>query len=291
MANRSIEAIIAPPTPHMVGDGFRVHGFIPGVPRLNFQRMDPFLVLDYNAKFYFPPSDVPKGVGVHPHKGFETVTIAYKGSVAHHDSHGGGGVIHEGDVQWMTAASGLLHKEFHEEAFSKQGGIFQMVQLWINLPAKDKQAKPKYQPIQAKDIKQYTLDGHAGTVGVIAGSYKGVEGPAHTFTPVNMFNTKLHKGGKANFSFPSEFTTAMIVIEGSISINNEKEAPTDHFVLMNNDGEDFMIEAREDAVILVLSGQPIREPIAAHGPFVMNTREELIQAFEDFNQGKFGYLE
>lgn len=291
MSIRRIEAIIAPPSPHMVGDGFRVHGFIPGVPRLNFQRMDPFLVLDYNSKFYFPPSKVPKGVGVHPHKGFETVTIAYKGSVAHHDSSGGGGVIHEGDVQWMTAANGILHKEYHEEEFSKNGGEFQMVQLWVNLPAKDKATHPKYQSIKKSDIKIVPLENNEGNIEVIAGSYKGIKGPASTFTPVNMFNAQLNKGGKAEFSFPTSYTTAMLVIEGSIRINGEKEAPLNHFVLMDNNGENFSIEALEDTVVLVLSGQPIRESIAAHGPFVMNTREELIQAFEDFNLGKFGYLE
>lgn len=291
MATRRIEAIIAPPAPHMVGDGFRVHGFIPAVPRLNMQRMDPFLVLDYNAKFSFPPSETPKGVGVHPHKGFETVTIAYKGSVAHHDSSGGGGVIHEGDIQWMTAGNGVLHKEYHEEKFSREGGVFQMVQLWVNLPAKDKQTPPKYQSIKSTDVQKYELENNAGRIDIIAGEYQGLKGPAETFTPVNLFNARLVKGGKADFSFPADFTTAMIVIEGSIRVNNDKDAPTDHFILMDNNAEDFSIEATEDAVVLVLSGQPIRESIAAHGPFVMNTREELIQAFEDFNLGKFGYLE
>lgn len=291
MSTRRIEAIIAPPPAHMVGDGFRVHGFIPGVPRLNFQRMDPFLVMDYNSKFYFPPTNKQRGVGVHPHKGFETVTIAYKGSVAHHDSSGGGGVIHEGDVQWMTAASGILHKEYHEEAFSKKGGEFQMVQLWVNLPAKDKTAAPKYQSLKASDLKTFQLDNRAGVIEIIAGNYQGITGPASTFTPVHLFNAKLIQGGNANFSFPKDFTTAMLVVEGSIRINDEKDAPTNHFVLMDNNGEDFNIEASEDATVLVLSGQPIRESIAAHGPFVMNTREELIQAFDDFNLGKFGYLE
>lgn len=291
MSTRRIEAIIAPPAPHMVGDGFRVHGFIPGVPRLNFQRMDPFLVMDYNSKYYFPPSKSPRGVGVHPHKGFETVTIAYKGSVAHHDSSGGGGVIQEGDVQWMTAANGVLHKEYHEEAFSKKGGDFQMVQLWVNLPANDKKSAPKYQSIKASDMKNYPLENNAGTIEIIAGSYKGLKGPASTFTPVNMFNARLNKGGNADFSFPSDYTTALLVVEGSIIVNGDKEAPLNHFVLMDNNGEDFMIEAKEDAVVLILSGQPIRESIAAHGPFVMNTREEILQAFEDFNLGKFGYLE
>ena len=287
---RNIEAIIAPPTPHMVGDGFRVHGFIPGVPKLNFNRMDPFLVLDYNSKFYMSPTDTPRGVGVHPHKGFETVTIAYHGSVAHHDSSGGGGVIHQGDVQWMTAANGVLHKEFHEENFSRQGGDFQMVQLWVNLPAKDKRSAPKYQSISNDKMGKHILKDDAGYIEVIAGEYLDTKGPASTFTPVHMMNAKLNKGGKATFTFPFNYTTFAIVIEGTVKMN-DKEIPQDHLVLFDNKGEDFTIEANENAIVLVLSGEPIREPIAAHGPFVMNTREELIEAFEDFNMGKFGYLE
>ncbi len=287
---KTVEKVIAPPPAHMVGDGFRVHGFIPGVPQLNFQRMDPFLVLDYNAKFYFPPSEQPRGVGVHPHKGFETVTIAYKGSVAHNDSSGGGGIIHEGDVQWMTAANGILHKEFHEENFSKNGGDFQMIQLWVNLPAKDKKSPPKYQAITAEHIKKHELNNGMGRIDIIAGEYKGKKGPASTFTPIHLFNARLNKGGQADFSFPKEYTTAMIIVEGSILINNNEKAPLNHFVLMNNDGSEFQIEATEDAVVFVLSGEPIQEPIAARGPFVMNTEEELQLAFRDFRNGKFGEL-
>ncbi len=288
---KNIEAVIAPPSPHFVGDGFRVHGFIPGVPRLNFQRMDPFLVMDYNSAFYFPPTDRPRGVGVHPHKGFETVTIAYKGSVAHKDSSGGGGVIKEGDVQWMTAGNGVLHKEFHEENFSKHGGSFQMVQLWVNLPAKDKKVAPKYQAITKDNIKKYPLEDNAGTIEVIAGKYKEVTGPASTFSPVHLMNAKLNKGGKADFSFPRDYTTALLVIEGNILVNEDRNVPTDHFLLFGNEGDLFSIEATENAVVLVMSGAPLKEPIAAHGPFVLNTQEELVQAFEDFNNGKFGVLE
>ncbi len=291
MNTRRIEAVIAPPAPHWVGDGFRVHGFIPGVPRLSMQRMDPFLVMDYNSKYHFPPTESLRGVGVHPHKGFETVTIAYKGSVAHHDSSGGGGVIQEGDVQWMTAGSGVLHKEFHEESFSKTGGDFQMVQLWVNLPAKDKKHPPRYQTIKAGEMAKKILDNGAGTVEVVAGNYLGTQGPAKTFTPVNLFNARLNKGGRADFSFPAKYATALLVLEGEIRVNDEKEAPVNHFVLMGDDGMDFTIEAQENALVLVLSGEPIKEPIAAHGPFVMNSRAELVEAFNEFNTGKFGYLE
>lgn len=291
MATKKIELVAEPRAPHFVGDGFRVHNFIPSGFRLDMERMSPFIMLDYNSKYHFPPSEIPKGVGVHPHRGFETVTIAYKGKVAHHDSAGGGGIIGEGDVQWMTAASGVLHKEYHEEEFSKTGGEFQMVQLWVNLPAKDKMSSPKYQAIANSEMGIYTLPDNAGVIEVIAGNYKEVKGPAATFTPVNMQNAKLNKGGKASFSFPATYNTALLVIEGSIKVNDDKTVPTDHFVLFENEGEDFTIEAMEDAVVLVLSGEPINEPIFPHGPFVMNTREEIIQAIEDFNNGKFGHLE
>ncbi|WP_452224112.1 pirin family protein [Lacinutrix chionoecetis] len=291
MKTKAVELIASPRAPHFVGDGFRVHNFIPSGFRLDMQRMDPFILLDYNSTYKFPPSTKPKGVGVHPHRGFETVTIAYKGKVAHHDSSGGGGVIGEGDVQWMTAASGVLHKEYHEEEWSKTGGDFQMVQLWVNLPKKDKMSKPKYQAIKHDAINRYTLEDNAGHIEVIAGEYQGTTGVASTFTPINMFNAKLNKGGKATFNFPANFNTALLVLEGDIVINNTEEAPTDHLALMENDGETFTIKATDNATVLILSGEPINEPIAAHGPFVMNTKEELKEAFNDFNNGKFGYLE
>ncbi|MCK0125349.1 pirin family protein [Gelidibacter sp. F2691] len=291
MTTKTVELIASPQEPHFVGDGFRVHNFIPSGFRLDMQRMNPFLMLDYNSTYTFPPSDQPKGVGVHPHKGFETVTIAYKGRVAHHDSSGGGGVIGEGDIQWMTAAKGILHKEYHEEEWSKTGGDFQMVQLWVNLPAKDKKSDPKYQAIKNEDVPVYTLPEDAGTIEVIAGNYKDTQGAASTFTPVHMYNARLTKGGTADFQFPKNYNTALLVLEGSIVVNGKEKAPTDHLALMANDGENFKIEASEDALVLVLSGEPINEPIAAQGPFVMNTRAELIAAFNDYNIGKFGYLE
>ena len=291
MATKKIELVAEPRAPHFVGDGFRVHNFIPSGYRLDMERMSPFIMLDYNSKYHFPPSEIPKGVSVHPHRGFETVTIAYKGKVAHHDSAGGGGIIGEGDVQWMTAASGVLHKEYHEEEFSKTGGEFQMVQLWVNLPAKDKMSQPKYQAITNAQMGQYKLADNAGFIEVIAGSYQDVKGPASTFTPVHMQNAKLNKGGKASFTFPSHYNTSLLVIEGSIKVNDAEIVSTDHFVLFENEGEDFTIEALENSIVLVLSGEPINEPIFPHGPFVMNTREEIIQAIDDFNEGKFGTLE
>ncbi|MGQ3678153.1 pirin family protein [Tenacibaculum discolor] len=289
MKTRSIEKIVKPGTPHFVGDGFRVHNFIPGTSTM--QRMDPFIMLDYNSKYNFPPTDKPKGVGVHPHRGFETVTIAYKGRVEHGDSAGGGGIISEGDVQWMTAASGVLHKEFHETEWSKTGGEFQMVQLWVNLPAKDKMSPPKYQAIANAEMAKIPLADGGGEIEVIAGEYKGNKGPASTFSPVNMFNVKLKKGVKTQLTFPEKYTTAILSVEGSVKVNESNSVLEDHFALFKNDGDTFTLEALEDAVILVLSGEPLKEPIAAHGPFVMNTKQELIEAFQDFNTGKFGYLE
>ena len=291
MKIKTVELVARPREPHFVGDGFRVHNFIPSGFWMDMERMDPFILLDYNSTYTFPPSEKPKGVGVHPHKGFETVTIAYKGKVAHHDSSGGGGVIGEGDVQWMTAANGVLHKEYHDKEWSKKGGEFQMVQLWINLPAKDKRSNPKYQAIKNDDINRYELQDGAGTIEVIAGDYKNVKGSASTFTPIHMFNAKLKSGGKADFQFPEVYNTAILVLEGNILINNKEDIPTDHLALMANEGEFFEIEAIDDAMVLILSGKPINESIAAQGPFVMNTREELVQAFNDFKTGKFGHLE
>ena len=287
---KKIDHIIAPGSAHMVGDGFRVNNFIPSAIGLDMHRMNPFIMLDYNQKMEVFPSNTPRGVGVHPHRGFETVTIAYRGRIAHHDSGGGGGVIGEGDVQWMTAASGVLHKEYFEENFAREGGIFQMVQLWVNLPAKDKMSPPKYQAIPKEKMGKYILEDGLGHVEIIAGNYRGIEGPAFTHTPVHLYNARLQKGGRASFSFPAAYSTALLVIEGEIKVNNSDQVPESHFVLFGRQGEEFEIEATENALVLVLGGEPIPEPIAAHGPFVMNSREELIQAFNDYNDGKFGYL-
>jgi redox-sensitive bicupin YhaK (pirin superfamily) len=290
MTTKQVEKIISPKPAHFVGDGFRVHNFIPGTQGIDMKRMDPFIMLDYNAKFHFNGTDQPRGVGVHPHRGFETVTIAYQGQVQHHDSAGGGGIIGEGDVQWMTAAKGVLHKEYHEKEWAKTGGIFQMVQLWVNLPSVYKMSCPKYQAIRNSDMKKVDL-GEDGFVEIIAGTYQDQKGPALTFSPVHVMNAKLKKDGKADFSFPADFNTAALVIEGSININDEGKIPVNHFILFKNEGESFTIEAKEDSIILIISGMALNEPIYAHGPFVMNSRDEIMQAFEDYNLGKFGYLE
>ena len=290
MKRRTVEIVAAPKPAHFVGDGFRVHNFIPGYPGMDMKRMDPFIMLDYNSKYHFSATEIPRGVGVHPHRGFETVTIAYQGKVEHHDSSGGGGVIGQGDVQWMTAASGVLHKEFHETEWAKAGGIFQMVQLWINLPAKDKMSAPKYQSIVDSEKTRVSLANDAGLVEVIAGAYQGEKGTASTFSPLHIYNANLHKGGEAEFELPADYNTALLVIEGSIVVNGQEHVATDHLALMANDGEAFSIQASEDAVVLILSGKPLNEPIASHGPFVMNTQEEIVEAFQDFQAGKFGYL-
>jgi redox-sensitive bicupin YhaK (pirin superfamily) len=291
MKTKQVEMIMKPREHHWVGDGFRVHNFIPSGYRLDMERMDPFILLDYHSKYHYPPTDRPRGVGVHPHRGFETVSIAYKGRIAHHDSHGGGGVIGEGDVQWMTAASGILHKEYHEKEWSKTGGDFHMVQLWTNLPSRDKMSAPKYQAITNDAMGKVFLPANGGTIEVIAGEYQGTRGPASTFSPIHLMNARLNEGGKADFSFPDGFHTALLVIEGSIQVNEKETVPADHFVLFEDAGEVFSIQALENCILLVMSGEPLHEPIAAQGPFVMNTREELYQAYQDFHNGKFGHLE
>lgn len=286
---KKIERIVSKPArPGMVGDGFRVFNYIPGG-GIAQQRISPFLMLDFNAAFDFGKSDHIRGVDVHPHKGFETVTIAYKGSVAHNDSAGNSGVIHPGDVQWMTAGAGILHKEYHEEAFSKRGGLFEMVQLWVNLPKKDKLTNPHYQSLAKDQIAKVELLNNAGVVNVIAGEFNGVKGAATTYSPVNVFDIKLNNDGEVETSLPSGYNTALLVINGSVTVNDEKAAEHS-FVLFKNDGEDIHIKADEDSVVLVLSGEPLNEPIASYGPFVMNTQQEIIESIEEFQAGKFGVL-
>lgn len=285
---KKVAAILNPPAPHMVGDGFRVHNFFPSGYKI---KMDPFYLLDYNAKIEFSPTNKLRGVGVHPHRGFETVTITYHGAVAHHDSAGNSGVIYPGDVQWMTAGSGILHKEYHEESYSKKGGLFQMVQLWVNLPAKFKMSTPKYQALANASIAKYELPNAGGTIEVIAGEYQGTKGNATTFTPIEMYNVRLNVAAKASLSSPANYNTALVVIEGSITVNGTEQAVTNQMVHFAHEGTTIEIEAKENSVVLFLAGEPINEPIAQYGPFLMNKPEELQQAIEDYNTGKFGYLE
>ncbi len=288
METKEVASVLKAPAPHMVGDGFRVHNFFPGGYKI---KMSPFFLMDYGSKIEFSARKEPRGVGVHPHRGFETVTISYHGAVAHHDSAGNSGVIYPGDVQWMTAASGILHKEYHEQNYSLQGGPFQMVQLWVNLPAKDKMSKPKYQAIKQADMANFILPDNGGKIEIIAGNYNGINGIAKTFTPIEVYNARLNKGGKANFNFPADFNTGFMVIEGSIKINGKEIAIADNFVYFENEGTAINVEALENSVVLILSGKPIDEPINQYGPFLMNTEAEIHQAIADYNQGKFGYLE
>ena len=254
-------------------------------------RMSPFFLMDYNSKIDFSPRENPRGVDVHPHRGFETVTIAFHGKVAHHDSAGNSGVITPGGVQWMTAGSGVLHKEYHEKEYSAQGGPFQMVQLWVNLPAKDKMTAPKYQGLNNEQMGKYIIPDDGGVVDVIAGDFKGVKGPASTFTPINMYVIRLKQGKRLEFDLPASYNTGLLVTEGAVKFNEDAQANTDEFALFQNDGERITVEALEDAVILTLNGEGIDEPIAAHGPFLMNTYDEIHQAIKDFSTGKFGKLE
>lgn len=285
---KEVVSVLKAPAPHMVGDGFRVHNFFPSGYQIN---MDPFFLMDYGAKIEFSARKEPRGVGVHPHRGFETVTIAYHGAVAHHDSSGNSGVIYPGDVQWMTAASGILHKEYHEENYSLNGGPFQMIQLWVNLPAKDKMSRPKYQAIKQSDMPVFTLPVNGGKIEIIAGNYQNTAGAASTFTPIELYNARLNAGAKANFSFPKHFNTGFMVVEGNIRINGKETAAVNSFVYFDQEGENISIEALENSIVLVLSAEPINEPIQQYGPFLMNTEAEIHQAIEDYNQGRFGYLE
>ena len=287
---KSIERIFPRPArPGMVGDGFRVYHLIPG-PGISQQRISPFLMLDFNAEYDFGPSDHIRGVDVHPHKGFETVTIAYKGSVAHHDSTGNSGVINPGDVQWMTAGAGILHKEYHEKEFSKKGGPFEMVQLWVNLPKKDKSTPAHYQAITAAEMGKVELPGGSGVVNVIAGNFNGAAGPARTYSPVNLFDIKLKKAGDISTTVPADHNTAMLVVNGNVEVNGQ-QAAEHSFILFKNDGEEINIKAGADSVLLLMSGEPINEPIVSYGPFVMNTEQEIHEAIRDFQTGKFGVLE
>jgi hypothetical protein len=292
MSIKSIEAVLPPDNLHFVGDGFRVYGILGRKEPLSMKRMSPFLLLDYAPVHYFPPNNgAPRGVGPHPHRGIETVTIAYKGKVEHNDSTGAGGIIEEGGVQWMTSGSGILHKEYHEKNFSKKGGEMQMVQLWVNLPTKDKMTTPKYQNLNNKDLSKVELENNAGSIDIIAGEYEDHKGPAASFSPLSLFNVKLKKGKGTSFSFNENHNTGLLIIKGSVTVNNSEKAPTNHFVLFKNKGKEFTLRADKDSTILVLSGEPIDEPIASYGPFVMNTNEEIKQTIDDFNNGKFGYLD
>jgi redox-sensitive bicupin YhaK (pirin superfamily) len=285
---RGIEGVFSPANTHMVGDGFKVMNFYPNGKGFE-ERMSPFFLLDFNAEVNFPPSEISRGVGVHPHRGIETITFAYKGSVAHHDSAGNSGVINPGDVQWMTAGGGVLHKEYHEKTFDQKGGAFEMVQLWINLPKQHKYTPAKYQSILHAKKPNVALADNMGTVHVVAGEYNGVKGIAKTFSPVHIYDIHLNPNGEVNFSLPAGFNSAILVIDGDVAVN-ETPVAENHYVQFKNEAGDIHIKASKKSILLVLSGEPLNEPYVSYGPFVMNTEEEIKQAIEDYNAGKFGFL-
>jgi redox-sensitive bicupin YhaK (pirin superfamily) len=273
---------------HMVGDGFPVRNMIPGMG--TDEQFSPFLLLDYMGPKQFPPTDRQLGVGEHPHRGFETVTIMYHGKVAHRDSTGSGGVIGPGDVQWMTAASGIVHEELHEQGFAAQGGMLEGIQLWVNLPKAHKMSTPRYQTLVKDDIPTVDLGGGTGQLRIIAGEFRGVKGPARTFSPVHLYDLRLTAGHHTEFTLPEGFNTSVFVLRGPIVINGSHRVKDAEIALLGDRGERVVLEATEDATLLVLSGEPIREPIARYGPFVMNTQDELVQAVNDYKAGRMGHL-
>jgi quercetin 2,3-dioxygenase len=272
---------------HWVGDGFPVQSIFSYDDVA--EELSPFLLMDYAGPADFPPTREKRGVGQHPHRGFETVTIVYAGSVTHRDSAGGGGTIGAGDVQWMTAAAGLIHEEFHGEDYAKRGGPFEMVQLWVNLPARDKMSAPGYQGINAEQIPTVELPRGAGTARIIAGAYESAKGPARTFTPMNVWDLRLKASRSLSLELPAGHTAALFVLRGVLRIGSHTVRVAELAVL-EREGTELAVEITTDAVVLLLSGAPLNEPIVGHGPFVMNTREEIMQAIHDFNSGQFGQI-
>lgn len=274
--------------PHWVGDGFPVRSIF----SYNniAKELSPFLLLDYAGPVEFPPSEHIRGVGEHPHRGFETVTIVYSGEVDHRDSAGGGGSIQKGDVQWMTAASGLVHEEKHGKEFAKNGGAFEMIQLWVNLPKKDKMTKPHYQGIKDTNIPVVEIPNGAGNARIIAGEYLGKKGPASTFTPINLWDLRLTAGHTTNFQVPEGHTTAVFVLSGQIELHDGTKIGQAEMALLEREGEHFSVKATEDSKVLFLGGEPIEEPVVGYGPFVMNSQLEIQQAIQDFQNGKMGRI-
>ena len=252
-------------------------------------RLSPFILLDYHAPYHYEPSEIVRGVGAHPHRGFETVSIIYEGRVEHHDNKGNHGIIGTGDVQWMTAASGILHKEYHEKTFSKNGGVLHMIQLWVNLPKDKKEIQPKYQALLKEDMGKIKLDEDQGEISIIAGVVNSIKGPAYTFTPMNIYNVSLKNRGKVRLNEPHSFNTGILVLKGEVRFNEGQLTKEGDFILFDNmEGEILAESVSENTLFIVLSGEPINEPIASYGPFVMNTEDEIYEAYEDLRNNKFG---
>ena len=285
---KTILGLYDAPQPHWVGDGFPVRSLF--FYDKHGEDLSPFLLLDYAGPMKFDPAERPRGVGEHPHRGFETVTIVYEGELEHRDSTGSGGKIGPGDVQWMTAASGILHEEFHSAEFTRTGGMFEVVQLWVNLPAENKMSVPGYQTLMNEDIPSVELPENAGTVRVIAGEYDGQRGPARTFTPMDVWDIRLHQDQMTQMTLHEGRTSALVVLHGTVLVNDEQIAREAQMVLLDRAGTEISIEANTAATILLLSGEPINEPIVGRGPFVMNTKAEIMTAISDFHSGKFGQM-
>ncbi|HSN81232.1 MAG TPA: pirin family protein [Polyangiales bacterium] len=285
---RALQGVYPPGPEHWVGDGF----FVKTVfwPQIDPQMLSPFLLLDHAARRRFEPSPWRRGVGEHPHRGFETVTFAYEGEVEHRDSAGGGGRIGPGDVQWMTAASGVVHEEKHSQAFSERGGDFEMVQLWVNLPAGKKMSEPRYQPLLDREFPRLSLG--PAEARLVAGTLEGKTGPAKTHTPITTFDLRFHEDGSSEVELPSGWTTLVFPLEGDVTVGTGRHPiPSRHFgVFDRNDDGPVQIHAKKGARVLVLAGEPLNEPVVAYGPFVMNTREEIVQAFRDYQSGRMGRL-
>ena len=283
---KKILGVYRAPPRHWVGDGFPVRSMFSY--QSHGQHVSPFLLLDHAGPMEFEPANRPRGVGEHPHRGFETVTIVYDGEVEHKDSTGAGGKIGPGDVQWMTAGSGILHEEFHSREFTRVGGTLEMVQLWVNLPAKDKMTDPSYQTLLDADIPAVELPDGAGQVRVIAGEFQGHRGPARTFTPMHVWDLRLNRGHKTRLDLPDGWNTMLVVLHGAVQVNDSDIAHEGELVVLGPEREGVVIESNNNTVVLVLSGEPIAEPIVGHGPFVMNTEAEIRQALHDFSTGQFG---
>ena len=283
---KKIQGIYRSPQPHWVGDGFPVRSLFTYD---NLARhISPFLLLDYAGPHVFTPTRQRRGVGQHPHRGFETVTIVYQGELEHRDSTGGGGFIGPGDVQWMTAANGIIHEEFHSPAFAQSGGPLEMVQLWVNLPARHKGAPAGYQTLLADHIPHVSLEG--GSLRVIAGEFDGHQGPARTFTPMDVWDMRLAPGARITLPVANRRTAALVVLHGTVRVNDEREAGPSSLVLFEREGSEVTMEALDEVTVLLLSGEPLEEPIVGYGPFVMNSQEQIVQAFEDFQAGRFGQM-
>jgi len=286
---KNILGIHRSPHAHWVGDGFPVRSLFTYDNLAS--RISPFLLLDYAGPHAFTPTTARRGVGQHPHRGFETVTIVYQGELEHRDSTGAGGLIGPGDVQWMTAANGIIHEEFHSPSFARSGGTLEMVQLWVNLPARDKRAAAGYQTLLSSDIPVVALDGDAGSLRVIAGDYRGHQGPARTFTAMDVWDLRLNAGASLQLPVAAGRNAALVVLRGNVRINGEREAGPSSLVLLDRQGEDVSVEALEGASVLLLSGEPIDEPIVGYGPFVMNSQAEIAESFDDFQAGRFGQMQ